>query len=130
MNKRTLEHYRKKLLEKEKELMASYMKNKNYGRQENAEQGTQDIADRATSAYTKEFMYSLSNTDRKTIHRIQEALQRVDANTFGVCVECEDTVLKKRLDAVPWAPYCKFDEGRFRGRNLKRCRGPLCPILG
>ena len=106
MNKRTLEQYRKKLLEKQKELMASYMMNKNYGRAESAEQGTRDIADRASSAYTKEFMYSLSNTDRKTLQLIQEALQRIDAKTFGVCVECEDTVLKKRLDAVPWAPYC------------------------
>ncbi|MBI4161166.1 MAG: TraR/DksA family transcriptional regulator [Acidobacteria bacterium] len=106
MNKKTLDRYRKMLIAKQENLVDSYMKNKNYGKEADTDQGTQDIADRASNAYTKEFLYSLSNSERQILHQVQEALERIKAKTFGVCMECEETVQKKRLDAVPWAQYC------------------------
>lgn len=106
MNKRTLDRYRKMLEAKQKELINSYMKNKNYGKEADSDQGTQDLADRASNAYTKEFLYSLSNSERVILHLVEQALNRIKQNTFGFCQECEEKVGKKRLDAVPWAPYC------------------------
>ena len=103
MNQKSLERYRKMLLDKQKELIDSYMKNKNYGKEADADQGTSDLADRASSAYTKEFLYSLSNSERTILHHVQEALERIDSKNFGICLECEDKVQKKRIDAVPWA---------------------------
>ena len=37
---------------------------------------------------------------------IKAALQRIDEGTYGVCVECESDIELKRLNAVPWTPYC------------------------
>lgn len=97
--------YKKKLLEKRRELTAAYTKNRDYGRQSD-EGGTQDLADKASSSYAKEFLYSLSNTERRILEEIEEAIDRMEQGEYGTCAECEDRITKKRLDAVPWARYC------------------------
>ena len=103
--KKVVETYKKRLLDKKKGLTEAYMKNKTYGRQTDDE-GTQDLADKAASAYTKEFLYSLSNTDREVLKRVEEALARIAGGAFGVCIECRVELNKKRLEAVPWASHC------------------------
>jgi DnaK suppressor protein len=105
MTKKQMEAYRKRLLDKKRDVADAYLKNKTYGRQ-TEDEGTQDLADKASSAYTKEFLYSLSNADRDILRRVDEALQRVDKGTFGTCAECGDELNKKRLEAVPWASHC------------------------
>lgn len=97
--------YQKLLLSKKRELAEAYNKNKNYGRT-TEDEGTQDLADKASSAYTKEFLYSLSNTDREVLQKVDDALVRIANGSFGVCVECGDSLNKKRLGAVPWASHC------------------------
>jgi RNA polymerase-binding transcription factor len=105
MTKKQQEAMKKKLQEKRKSLVAAYITNKNYGR--DTEDGdTQDIADKATNAYTKEFLYSLSNTDRQMLQMVDQALARMKQGKFGFCVECGEKMLPKRLEAVPWARHC------------------------
>jgi len=105
MSKKLLEGYRKRLLDKKKGVTEAYNKNKNYGRL-TEDEGTQDLADKASSAYTKEFLYSLSNTDREVLQKVDEALQRITKANYGTCVECGEEIEKKRLEAVPWASHC------------------------
>jgi DnaK suppressor protein len=105
MTKKQQDALKKKLQDKRRALVAAYVTNKNYGR--DTEDGdTQDIADKASNAYTKEFLYSLSNTDRTVLQQVDEALERLKGGHFGVCVECGEKMLPKRLDAVPWARHC------------------------
>jgi len=103
--KKVVEGYRKCLTDKKQALTEAYNKNKTYGRLIEDE-GTQDLADKASSAYTKEFLYSLSNTDREVLQLVDEALQRIRRGAYGVCVECGAELNKKRLEAVPWSRYC------------------------
>ncbi|MEK7283902.1 MAG: TraR/DksA C4-type zinc finger protein [Acidobacteriota bacterium] len=105
MLKKLLESYKKRLLDKKKSVAVAYNKNKNYGRLTENE-GTQDLADKASSAYTKEFLYSLSNTDREVLQKVDAALHRIAKGAYGTCVECEEEIEKKRLEAVPWASHC------------------------
>ena len=37
---------------------------------------------------------------------IRAALQRLEEGTYGVCVECDSAITLKRINAVPWTPYC------------------------
>jgi DnaK suppressor protein len=105
MTKKQQELIKKKLQEKRRALVAAYITNKNYGRDtENGD--TQDIADKATNAYTKEFLYSLSNSDRQMLQMVDEALARMKKGIYGVCVECGEKMIPKRLEAVPWARHC------------------------
>jgi DnaK suppressor protein len=37
---------------------------------------------------------------------VTEALNRIETNTYGACLECEEPISAKRLAALPWAKYC------------------------
>lgn len=103
--KQVAEKFRKVLLVKRDELLEDLVKNREVS-DETIDESAQDMADRATSAYTKEFAYSLSENDRKTLVLIDDALARLDNGTYGVCVHCGEVVQEKRIEAVPWARHC------------------------
>jgi DnaK suppressor protein len=105
MEQKKIKTYRDKLIQKKEEILDAYTKNKNYGKEAD-EEGAQDIADKAASSYTKEFLFSLSNNERDVLQLVEEALVRVGRDDFGVCVVCEDEMDRKRLEAVPWAKRC------------------------
>jgi len=105
VTKKESEKYRRALVEKKAEISQEMLKNKDAG-QENAEEITQDIADKATSSYTKEFLFSLSDGERVLHQQIDQALLRIEDGAYGLCTHCGNIIPEKRLDAVPWTPYC------------------------
>ena len=55
----------------------------------------------------EEWIFLNRNTiDMKLLREISGALHRIDTEQYGVCMECEEPISAKRLDAVPWARYC------------------------
>ncbi|HSB36089.1 MAG TPA: TraR/DksA family transcriptional regulator [Thermoanaerobaculia bacterium] len=100
-----LERVRKRLLAKRDELLKDLAKNREVT-DETIDESAQDMVDRATTAYTKEFAYSLSEADRKVLVLIDQALDRLEAGTYGPCVHCGQPVQEKRIEAVPWARHC------------------------
>jgi DnaK suppressor protein len=66
----------------------------------------QDVADKAESSYTKEFLLSLSDAERDQLFQIDAALKRIEARDFGACQMCQKEIGKKRLNALPWTPLC------------------------
>jgi DnaK suppressor protein len=55
----------------------------------------------------EEWIFLNRNTiDIKLLREIADALQRIEHGTYGVCLECEEPISAKRLEAVPWARYC------------------------
>jgi DnaK suppressor protein len=105
MDTKKLRTLRDKLEHKKQEILEAYNKNKTYGKEAD-EEGAQDIADKAANSYTKEFLFSLSNSERELLNLVDEALGRIDGRRYGVCVVCDDEMDKKRLDAIPWAKHC------------------------
>ncbi len=105
VSKKDVEKYRRSLLAKKDEISQELVKNKDAG-QENSDESTQDIADKATSSYTKEFLFSLSDTERTLVQLIEQALVRIDEGIYGTCTHCSSPLMEKRLEAVPWTPYC------------------------
>jgi DnaK suppressor protein len=105
MTKKETEKYRRFLEEKKATLSAEIAKTRS-AEEETTEEATQDIADKAVSSYTREFLYSLTDGERTTLLQIDDALGRIDEGTYGFCVHCGVAMTEKRLSAVPWAPYC------------------------
>ena len=55
----------------------------------------------------EEWIFLNRNTiDMKHLREINDALHRIDTEMYGICLECEEPISAKRLDAVPWAKYC------------------------
>jgi DnaK suppressor protein len=105
MPKRELEKYRRLLQEKKNGLMAELAKTKS-AEEETTEESTQDIADKAVSSYTREFLYSLNDSERNTVQQIDQALSRIEDGTFGFCLNCGTPMNEKRLTAIPWSRHC------------------------
>ena len=105
MEQKRLRAFRERLQKKKQEILEAYNKNKTYGKEAD-EDGAQDIADKASNSYAKEFLFSLSNSERELLQLMDDALTRIEDKRFGVCLSCEEEMNQKRLDAVPWARHC------------------------
>ena len=121
MEKKKLETFKKRLEERQIALRRAVSRTEEDGRI--ADQDTaQDIADRAASSYTKEFLFSQSNNDRQLLQMVETALQRIREGEFGECVNCGNEINAKRLEAVPWTRYCiecqeKLEKGQLESVN-------------
>src|SRR6266850_5960729 len=105
MDKKRLEYYKKKLLNRRDELVRTITRTEEEGRQAD-DDPTVDLADKAANSYTKEFLFGMTNTDRVILNQIEAALKRIDSDDYGVCANCQEELQQKRLDAVPWAKHC------------------------
>ncbi len=117
MDKRKLEHFKKKLEAKQQELRRIVSSTELAGRTADTETA-QDIADKAASSYTKEFLFHQSNSERQILQLVESALERIREGGFGSCIHCGSGVNSKRLDAVPWTRYClpcqeKMEQGQL-----------------
>lgn len=105
MNKKEKQEYRRMLLEKKERIIHKLSQFINESKEVEINIA-QDLVDKAESSYTKEFLLSLSDTERKQLMMIDEALRRLDKDDFGQCQLCRQEIGKKRLEAIPWTPFC------------------------
>lgn len=105
MRKRELEKFAKLLEEKRQSLLDKSTRTADEGRQAVIE-GGEDYVDDAVTHYTREFLLSLSDLDRRQLLLVDEALIRVTQGSYGECLMCGELINPKRLQAIPWARYC------------------------
>lgn len=67
---------------------------------------TYHMADVATDTYDIEFSLGLASDDRKLLYELDEALNRIEEGTFGICEGCKTLISKTRLKAVTYARFC------------------------
>ena len=96
---------RERLQKQRAEIVNMYKQDLRAG-QESADDGTEDIVDRANNAYNRELMFSLSDNERATLLQIENALRRMDEGAYGRCANCGQMIAVQRLEAVPWARFC------------------------
>lgn len=105
MDKRKAKTYQDRLTERRVALVGQVQAAEAYSRERDAE-ATQDPADMAANAYTKELLMSMSTNDRQLLDSIDAALARISEGAYGKCINCGELILEKRLEAVPWARHC------------------------
>ena len=105
MKQQERDHYRQILLDKKTELGKKLSDFFNESKEVDSG-NAQDLADKAESSYTKEFLLSLSDSERTQLKKIDEALNRLSEDDFGMCRTCGKAIGEKRLNAIPWALLC------------------------
>ena len=105
MDKKKQDYFKKRLETRQQELRRMVSRTEQDGRTVD-EDSAQDIADRAASSYTKEFLFHQSNNDRQLLQMVDGALHRLREGTFGECISCGKEINGKRLEAVPWTRHC------------------------
>ena len=62
--------------------------------------------DRIQQASERDLAMRLLEGNSSRLREVQAALRRMDTDSFGICVDCEENINPKRLAAIPWASYC------------------------
>jgi len=65
-----------------------------------------DFAEQATQLENEEVLSSLDNKSKATAMEINKALLRIENNTYGRCIMCNEPISEKRLDVTPYASMC------------------------
>src|SRR5688572_18941389 len=65
-----------------------------------------DTYDVATEERDREISMLMSDRDRQKLGAIEEALERLDAGTYGICDSCEEEIPVERLKAMPFTRLC------------------------
>jgi RNA polymerase-binding protein DksA len=74
------------------------------------------MADLGSDNWEQEFTFGLIENERRLLREIDEALERINAGTFGICMGTGRPITKARLLAKPWAKFC-IEYARERERN-------------
>ena len=65
-----------------------------------------DTYDVASEERDREINYLLTDRDRGKIQSIDQALERIDEGTYGICESCEGEITPERLKAMPFTRLC------------------------
>lgn len=65
-----------------------------------------DPNDRATQEEEYSLQLHAQNRERRLLHKIDEALLRLDSGIYGYCADCGEEIGAKRLEARPTATLC------------------------
>jgi DnaK suppressor protein len=101
MTKTELNRFRTTLTAKRAEL-----ESENRGRGALAVETCPDELDRIQLGQERDLAIDTLDRNAKLQRAVRAAIARLDAGTFGVCLECDEVISMKRLSAVPWTPSC------------------------
>jgi DnaK suppressor protein len=98
-------------------------------------QGVLDAAETSEADIQDDIELALIQMKSETLHKIEEALARLDEATYGYCFECGDEISERRLRALPFAVRCKdceeareIAEQRERQLSQRRSSGFLIDL--
>lgn len=117
MEDKKLQYHRERLVKLRYELVEKL--NKRYNEAINiGGDGIQDSADEAYNIYNKNLLLGKVETDALKLRLVEQALQRIDARTYGECIECGEEIEEKRLEYVPFARYCTDCKSELEKKGL------------
>jgi DnaK suppressor protein len=65
-----------------------------------------DLGDQATAESDRSFLLRLRGREQKLLKKIEDALERIDTGTYGICESCGERISIKRLEARPVTTLC------------------------
>ena len=81
-----------------------------------------DLGDLSTLNLDHRLSVSFARRYSDMLRQIDQALARVDKGNYGICEECGEKIDKKRLEILPFTPYCVHCQGRIEEENRRRVR--------
>jgi len=123
LNAKQLREFRTILLQKRGELASDVerltseaLKGKGQG---NGDQSTMPIhmADLGSDTWEQDFTIGLIANEQLIVREIDDALERIEDKTYGMCLATDQEISLARLHAKPWAKYCiEYERAREEGR--------------
>lgn len=80
------------------------------------------MADSGTDNFDRDFALSLLSSDQDAIYEIEEALKRIERNTYGICELTGKPIPTTRLDAIPWTRFTVEAQSQLEREGALRQR--------
>jgi DnaK suppressor protein len=100
-----VQQYQRRLLELETRLSARATREREQGREQTMDSAG-DAGDASVTDESESEDFTEAELDATVLQQVRDALKRIDDGTYGLCVVDRGAIEPKRLDAVPWTPYC------------------------
>ena len=108
----SLKRFQKILLEKRREILVNVFEIEDEALKKSRMDSSGDLssmpihmADLGSDNFEQEFALGLMDSERKLLKEIDEALERIEKKTYGICLGTGDLIPIARLEAQPWAKY-------------------------
>jgi len=109
-----IEHFRQQLRAIEQQLVERLGREAETAR-ETAADDRADPADVSRADELKDQTLAAADSDTAQLSAVRAALRRIDEGTFGRCTVDGGPIEEKRLEAVPWTPYCVRHQTEIEG---------------
>ncbi len=80
------------------------------------------MADSGTDNFDRDFALSLLSSDQDAIYEIEEALKRIEKNTYGICELTGKPIPRTRLEAIPWTRFTVEAQAQLEREGALRQR--------
>jgi len=82
-----------------------------------------EYEEQAENEYLSRDLEQLDEQEKDEIEAIDTALHKIELNNYGTCESCGRNIGTKRLEAIPWTPWCKQCAAGMEGRKTAAGRG-------
>jgi DnaK suppressor protein len=123
--------YRRRLTDERVRVIKSINRNRDAADEIQVEH-TEDEGDLAIISHDRALLYDLNQTDLAWLKAIREAVERIDRDQYGECLNCTEDIDERRLNAVPWVGLClrcqeQIESDRVSERHLAANAEPEPP---
>ena len=80
------------------------------------------MADSGTDNFDRDFALSLLSSDQDAVYEIEEALKRIEKDTYGICELTSKPIPRARLDAIPWTRFTVDAQAQLEREGALRQR--------
>jgi DnaK suppressor protein len=98
-----LQQIRKKLLLQKEELLSGAGQTRNTMPDETV---FPELGDQASAEIDRNFVLRLRDRERKLLKKIEDAIEKIDTGTYGICESCGQPIGLSRLEARPVTTMC------------------------
>jgi len=106
-----IEHFKKLLLDKRKKAKENRDRlwetiRQSYESEDEISRHPNNIGDNDASSEDYAYNFQFLEREDKYIQRLDEALERIESGTYGICRVCGKDINEERLEAVPTTSIC------------------------
>lgn len=63
------------------------------------------MADAGTDTFDRDFALGMLSTEQDAVYQIEQAIDRINSGTYGICELTGKPIERERLEAVPWTRF-------------------------
>jgi DnaK suppressor protein len=114
-----VDSYKRRLIELERQLSQQAIGGREAARAQ-VQDSAGDAGDASVADESESEDFTEADHDTDVLQQVRDALRRLELGTFGRCAVDGGPIEEKRLQAVPWTPYCLKHQQQFEAERQTR----------